>query len=134
MNRRRVTWTIHTSSVLACAAAAVLSPIPLADEVALLPILGLMAQQIGRAHGLGLGDIPWRRLAVAATKVLVARGVANLAVSLVPGVAAVANAASAFAATESLGRRADAVCAEVAAASASPASAAAAPSPAAVPA
>ena len=122
MNQRRVTWTIHASSVLACAAAAVLSPIPLADEAALIPILGVMAQQIGRAHGLAFRDIPWRQLGATATKALIARGVANLAVSLVPGVAGVANAVSAFAITESLGRRTDAACAEVAAGSSSPAS------------
>lgn len=107
---------IRRSSLVAAGLAAVLSPVPLADELALLPVYGLMTRAIGRAHGLPPAAIPWRPVARTAVNALVARAAVNLAVSLVPGVAAAANAASAVAVTEWLGRYVDGACSEPAAA------------------
>jgi uncharacterized protein (DUF697 family) len=107
---------IHRSSLVAAGLAAVLSPVPMADEVALLPVYGLMTRAIGRAHGLSPSAIPWRPVVRTVVSALVARAAMNLAVSLVPGVAAAANAASAVALTEWLGRYVDRACSEPASA------------------
>ncbi|MEO6420934.1 MAG: hypothetical protein ABIP39_16090 [Polyangiaceae bacterium] len=88
----------------------VLSPIPLADELALLPVYGLMTSRIGTHHGLERSEVPWRPIALTAFAGLAARAAINLTVSFIPGVAAVANAASAAALTELFGRYVDTAC------------------------
>jgi soluble P-type ATPase/uncharacterized protein (DUF697 family) len=103
---------IHKTSVLAAGLGAVLSPIPLADEVLLMPIYAGMAARIGRAHGLSPREVPWKPILASAATGLAARGTINLTVSFVPGVAAVANAVSAAALTEILGRHFETVCAK----------------------
>jgi uncharacterized protein (DUF697 family) len=50
---------VDQSSAVAAGLGVLLSPIPLADEALLLPVLGTMAVRIGRAHGLGWRELPW---------------------------------------------------------------------------
>jgi hypothetical protein len=96
------------TGVGAAAVAAILSPIPLADEVVLLPALIGVGVVVGRERGIALGALPWRRLAGGAVAGLVARGAINLAVASVPVVAAAANAATAFVLTRAYAAWADA--------------------------
>jgi len=106
--RKLVTKTTYVTGALAV----VLSPVPLADEIAFLPVFGVMASRIGKAHGLGLKSIPWRPIASTTLAALAARATVNLAVSYIPGVAAVANAVSAVTLTRMLGTYVDKACAE----------------------
>ena len=101
---------IDRSSCAAAGLGVVLSPLPFADEVLLLPLLGGMAFGIGRAHGRGWSELPWRAIARTAVAGLVARAAVNLAVSYIPFVAAAANAASAAALTGAFGAYADRAC------------------------
>ena len=102
--------TVRRVSFVAAGLGAVLSPIPLIDELALFPLYGWLASRAGAAHGLSLAQIPWRPAARTAFNGLVARAGLNLAVSYIPGVAAVANAASAALLTELLGDWLDRAC------------------------
>ncbi len=104
--------TVHRTSAVSAVLAAVLSPIPLVDELLLLPIYGVMATRIGRANGLKIGAVPWRPIWSTTVNGLVARGLVNLTVAYIPGVAAAANAASAVVLTEFLGRYMDDACAD----------------------
>ena len=106
-NVRRV---IRQTGIFSAAIAVVLSPIPLADEIVLLPVYGLMVSRIGRTHEVAQLEIPWRPIALTVLGGLAARAAINLTVSLIPGVSAVANAVSAAALTEILGRYVDAAC------------------------
>jgi uncharacterized protein (DUF697 family) len=101
---RRARWT-------SVAAAVVLSPIPLADEVVLLGLYAWMADRIAAAHGLPRSQIPWRAIGRTALVGLIARGGLDLAVA-VPGVSAVVNAASAAALTEVIARYTEQACAD----------------------
>jgi uncharacterized protein (DUF697 family) len=107
---------VAKTSVVTGAIAVVLSPIPLADELVFLPVFGVMASRIGRAHGLGARDVPWGPIARTTVAALAARATLNLAVSYIPGVAAAANAVSAVATTQTLGRYIDDACADPASA------------------
>jgi uncharacterized protein (DUF697 family) len=107
---------VSRTSVVAGAIAAVLSPVPMADEIAFVPVLGIMASRIGKAHGLAARDIPWRPIAQTTLATLTARATINVAVAYIPGVAAVANAVTAFAMTRFLGGYIDGACANPAAA------------------
>jgi uncharacterized protein (DUF697 family) len=107
---------VNRTALLTGAIGVVLSPIPLADELVFVPIFGVMAAQIGKAHGLAFKQLPWRPIAETALATLTARAALNVAVSYVPGVAAVANAVSAVTATKLLGRYIDDACANPAAA------------------
>jgi uncharacterized protein (DUF697 family) len=107
---------VSRTSVVAGALAVVLSPVPLADELAFIPVFGVMASRIGKQHGLALGDVPWRPIARTTFAALAARATLNLAVSYIPGVAAVANAVSAVTVTHMLGRYVDGACADPASA------------------
>lgn len=102
--------TIHKTSATAALLAAVLSPVPLADEFVLVFVYGEMARRIGRSHGLSARTIPWKPIALTTVHGLVARAAVNLAVAFMPGIAAVANAASAVILTELLGRHIDVAC------------------------
>jgi uncharacterized protein (DUF697 family) len=103
---------VARTSYVAGALAVVLSPVPLADEIAFMPVFGVMAARIGKLHGLAFKDVPWRPIAATTVATLAARATVNVAVSYIPGVAAVANAVSAVTVTRILGSYVDAACAE----------------------
>lgn len=105
-----VKTVVRRTSVAACVTAAVLSPIPLADEVALVPTYGLMLWRIAAARGVSVSAAPWRPFMTAAVAGLTLRAVVNLSVAALPGVSAVANAVSAVTLTHALGRVADNLC------------------------
>ena len=107
---KEVSSVIHKTSTAAAAVAAVLSPIPLADELILFPMYTWLSRRIARAHNLDMRIVPWKPISFTAINGLVARAGLNLAVSFVPGVAAVANAASAVMLTEFFGRYVNGVC------------------------
>ena len=106
-----VTKAVHRTAVGSAVVGAVLSPIPLIDELVLFPVYGWLTSRIGRTYGLTFRDVPWRPVLRTAFNGLLARAGLNLAVSYIPGVAAVANAASAALLTELFGRYADGACA-----------------------
>jgi uncharacterized protein (DUF697 family) len=101
---------VDQSSAVAAGLGVLLSPIPLADEALLLPVLGTMAVRIGRVHGLGWRELPWGAIAKTAVGGLAARATVTLGVSYIPFVAAVANAASAATLTGAFGAYADRAC------------------------
>jgi uncharacterized protein (DUF697 family) len=101
---------VTRTAIASAALGAVLSPIPMADEIALVPIYALMAARIGRAHGLALAKLPWRPIAKTTFSGLGVRAGLNVAFAFVPGVAAVANATSAAALTMLLGHWLDETC------------------------
>ena len=103
---------VSRTSFFAGAVAVVLSPVPLADELVFIPLFGVMASRIGKQHGLALRDVPWRPIAATTIAALTARATVNLAVSYIPGVAAVANAVSAVTLTRVLGGYVDGACAD----------------------
>jgi hypothetical protein len=105
----------------AAAIAAILSPIPLADELVIGPGLLGIAAIVGLERGLALRELPWRALAATAAAGLGARAALNLSVASLPGVAAVVNAATAFALTQAYSEWADRTCAVATAGSVAPA-------------
>jgi uncharacterized protein (DUF697 family) len=113
-----VSRTIHTTSATAGALAALLSPVPLLDEVVLLGVYGALVHRIGRAHGLELRAIPWKPVSITAASGLLARLAINLPFTFVPGVAAATNATTAVVLTEFFGRYVDQACGEPSAAKA----------------
>ena len=106
----RTPVAIHTTSAMAAVVGAVLSPIPLIDEILLLPLYSALTLRIAHAHRVRLFSIPWRPIMSTTFSGLFARAALNLTVGLIPGVAAVANGVSAFALTEFLGRYIDDAC------------------------
>ena len=100
------------TSIASAALGVVLSPIPFADELILVPVYGIMAARIGKAHGLGVADVPWKPIAAAIGAGLASRAALNAAFAFIPGVAAAANAVSAAALTRVLGGYADTACRE----------------------
>jgi uncharacterized protein (DUF697 family) len=96
--------------VLAATFGAVLSPIPLLDELVFVPMYSILAIRIAGRHALPIRRMPWAPIIKTTFGGLVARGVVNLGVALIPGVSAVANAATAVALTEVLGRYLDESC------------------------
>jgi uncharacterized protein (DUF697 family) len=105
-----VARAIRSASIAAAALGVVLSPIPLADELVLLPVYGMLTASIARSRGVGLHAVPWRPIALTALAGLGARAALNLTVSYIPFVAAAANAASGVALTRFLGHYVDAAC------------------------
>jgi uncharacterized protein (DUF697 family) len=105
--RKQVRSVIWQTTVASAALGVVLSPIPLADELLLVPVYGLMTARIGWARGVELHRIPWRGIGAAVFAGLAARAAANLSFAFIPGVAAVANAVSAAALTKVLGEYTD---------------------------
>ena len=101
---------IRTTSFVGFGLGVVLSPIPLADELLLLPVYAVMTQRIASKHGLGVRQIAWRPIFATTVAGLTARAAINLTVAYIPGVAAVANALSAAALTQVMGRYVDEVC------------------------
>jgi len=107
---------VKRNTVASAVIGAVLSPIPLIDEVVLIPFYLLMAKKIAGKHELGRGQVPWKPIARTTFNGLVARAAVNVTVSYIPGVAAAANAASAAALTALLGNYVDDACRDPAAA------------------
>src|SRR5579859_3055092 len=101
---------IRRTSLVTAVLGVVLSPIPLADELLLLPIYVHLTRRIGKERGLPPDQIPWKPVATTAIAGLAARAAVNITVSYIPGVAAVANAVSAVALTQFFGRYVDGVC------------------------
>ncbi len=130
---RHVKRVILQTTVASAALGVILSPIPLADELLLLPVYGVMSARIARARGLGVIGAPWRPVGAAVLAGLAARAAANVGFAFLPGVAAVANALSAAALTKVIGEYADSACRKGAASSPS-ASPSQSPSPSASPA
>jgi uncharacterized protein (DUF697 family) len=108
--QEEVERVIRRTSILTAALGVILSPIPLADELLLLPIFGLMTTRIGKQHGLTSRGIPWKPVGATAVAGLAARAAINVTVSYIPGIAAAANAVSAIALTQFFGRYVDGVC------------------------
>lgn len=106
----KVRVTIRVTGLTATALGVVLSPIPFADELLLVPVYGAMTFAIGAANGVGVAEVPWRKVGGAIAGGLAARAVANLAFAFIPGVSALSNAVSAAVLTEALGRYVDGVC------------------------
>lgn len=107
---------IRRTGLVTAALGVVLSPIPLADELLLLPIYAVMTARIGKHHALPLKAVPWRPICATAVAGLTARAAVNVTVSYIPGVAAVANATTALALTRFFGRYVDDACANPASA------------------
>ncbi len=103
----QVRKVILQTAVTSAALGAALSPVPLADELVLVPIYGAMAVRIARARGVAPMKFPWRPYGRMVVAGLATRAVVNLGTALIPGVAAVANALSATALTKRLGDYAD---------------------------
>jgi uncharacterized protein (DUF697 family) len=106
----RANAAVGATAIGAAAAAAVLSPVPLADELVMAPALLGVATFIGRERGLALAELPWGVLARTAALGLAARAAINLAVAPIPGVAAIANAVTAAALTHAYAEWVDRVC------------------------
>ena len=109
---------ITRTSIVGFGLGVILSPIPLADELLLLPIYAVMTTRIAKHHGLPFKKIAWRPILSTAAAGLAARAAINVTVSFIPGIAAVANALSAAALTQLMGRYVDAACADPASAQA----------------
>jgi hypothetical protein len=77
-----------------------------------LPIFAGMTLRIARAKQLPTREVPWKPVMATTVSALLARAAVNVTVSYIPGVAAVANAASAVAMTHWLGRYVDGACNE----------------------
>lgn len=104
------TRAIRRASTAAAGISVVLSPIPLADELALVPLYAWLTLRIARVSGKTAKEIPWRPLAKTAFVGLVIRGGIDATVAAIPGVAAVINASTAVALTEIYGACVDYVC------------------------
>jgi uncharacterized protein (DUF697 family) len=102
---------VHRTSLVAGSLGVLLSPIPLLDELALMPVYGVLARRIARRHALAWAQMPWRPILKSTGVGLVARAAVNVTFVAVPGVAAVVSAATAAALTEILGEYVDGVCA-----------------------
>jgi uncharacterized protein (DUF697 family) len=105
---------IRRAAIAAAALGVVLSPIPLADEIVLLPAYGLLTAKIAASRRMRLRAVPWRPIALTALAGLGARAAVNVAVSYVPLLAAAANAVTAAALTTVLGRYVDSACEDAA--------------------
>ena len=103
---------VQRNTLASAVIGAVLSPIPLIDELVLIPFYLRMAAKIGRSHALARGQMPWRPVTRTTLNGLLARAAVNVTVSYIPGVAAAANAASAAALTALLGNYIDDACAD----------------------
>lgn len=108
----RVARLVNRTGIVNAAIGVVLSPIPLADELIMFPIFGWMTKRIAEIHALPPERVPWKAIRNTRIAALAARAAVNVTVSFIPGVAAVANAISAFAITEVVGTYVDRICAD----------------------
>ena len=88
----------------------VLSPIPMADEIALVPVYAWLTLRVARARRKRARELPWSPLAKTMLAGLLVRGGIDATVATVPGVAAVVNATTAVALTQIYGACVDHVC------------------------
>lgn len=102
--------TVRNTCIFSASVAVVLSPIPLADELVLLPTYGVLAARIAKHHEIAPRSLPWKDIVKTSAAALAARAAINLSVAYLPGVAAVANATSAVVLTTFLGNYMDALC------------------------
>ncbi len=105
-----VTAVVHRTSVASATIGIVLSPVPLLDELVLIPVLAAMTKRIARAHG--IDRVPWRPIRKSTAVGLVARGLVNAVFIPVPGVSTAVDAATAAALTEIIGKYVDETCRE----------------------
>jgi uncharacterized protein (DUF697 family) len=103
---------VHKTSIANATIAVVLSPIPLVDELILMPVFGVLGARIAKRHQVAKGKTPWRPMMKSAAVGLVARALVNVTVAAVPGVSAAVGAATAVALTEILGEHFDTACAD----------------------
>lgn len=108
-----VASAVRRASIAAATIAVVLSPIPFADEVALLPVFGWLTVRVARARGLASHAIPWTALGRNAVAGLAVRAAVNAPFAAVPGVAAATNATTAVVLTRYYGSRVDRACCEI---------------------
>jgi uncharacterized protein (DUF697 family) len=99
---------VHRTSIVSATIGVVLSPIPLLDELVLIPVFAVLAKRIAKLHA--VAKVPWRPIVKSTAVGLVARGMVNLTVVAIPGVSTAVDAASAAALTEILGEYVDNVC------------------------
>ena len=111
-NRAKTKKIVWQTTLFSAALGAVLSPIPFADEIILVPVYGIMAARIGKVHGLRLMEMPWKPISGAITAGLATRAALNVVVAFIPGLAAISNAVSATMLTRRLGHYADTLCRE----------------------
>lgn len=102
--------TVRNTCIFSASVAVVLSPIPLADEIVLMPTYGVLAARIAKHHEISARSLPWKDMMKTTAAALAARAALNLSVAYIPGVAAVANATSAVVLTTFLGNYMDAIC------------------------
>jgi uncharacterized protein (DUF697 family) len=102
---------VHGTAITLGVVGALLSPIPLVDELIIMPTYIGLIYPVGRAHGLKVWQMPWRASARTALNGVAARAAVNLAFLSLPGFAAVANSLSAFALTELYGKFLNDACA-----------------------
>src|SRR5262249_11117427 len=109
-----VDGVVRSATVAAAALGAVLWPIPFADEVALVPLLGWITARVARAHGIASRLLPLGPLTRYALTGLAARAALSSGVIFVPVVAPIANAATAAALTRAYAGRVDRACEAIA--------------------
>ena len=100
----------RSATVAAGLFSAVLSPVPMADELALFLLYGDLSRRIAKSHGLGLSRTPWQPILRTIANALLARAALMLPVSFIPGMATAVSSASAVALTQVLGRYIDEAC------------------------
>ena len=105
-----VTAVVHKTSMVSAAIGVVLSPVPLLDELALIPLYAAMTKRIARVHA--VERVPWKPIAKSTAVGLVARGFVNALFAVLPGVSTAVDAATAAALTEILGAYVDETCRE----------------------
>jgi uncharacterized protein (DUF697 family) len=99
---------VHKNSIAAATIGVVLSPIPLLDEIVLVPLIARMTRRIAKLHA--VAKVPWGPVLKSTAVGLVARGLVVIPFIPVPGVSTAVDAASAAALTEILGEYVDTVC------------------------
>lgn len=95
-------------STVAAVTGLVTQPIPGADELLVITTQYALSASMARRHGVRMREVPWAKVNKIVWGGAVIRLAAGLTVGLIPVVGAVANAISAFASTEILGRYLDA--------------------------
>jgi len=85
----------------------VVEPIPLLDEMLMIPMQYVLAGSIARARGEKLSSVPWARASLIIWGGVGLRSVSELLFSLVPVVGPASNAALALVTTEVLGHYVD---------------------------
>ena len=81
----------------------VTQPIPLLDELVVIPMHYLLCVRLASAHGVKRKDLPWKQIKKIIWYGAGARALANVSLGLVPVVGMFSNAVTAIALTEYLG-------------------------------